>query len=148
MRPKKPEGDKRKRYNILLSPNERKILSKKMDKYGYSDLSSYLRDAGIYERIYVEEISGKLKITNDIAELINVVKSYQIELKDMLLLKTWTKYDKDLLLKRCDSLDNSLKELENTVEEVLWISTKRVALDPKKFVKQVTLFDEEEREEE
>ena len=52
MRQKLHEDDKRKRVNVLLSNNERELLKEKMDKYGYADLSSYLRDAGIYERLY------------------------------------------------------------------------------------------------
>lgn len=48
MRQKLHEDDKRKRVNVLLSNNERELLKEKMDKYGYADLSSYLRDARIY----------------------------------------------------------------------------------------------------
>lgn len=64
MRQKLHEDDKRKRVNVLLSNNERELLKEKMDKYGYADLSSYLRDAGIYERLYLEDIDGKKKYLN------------------------------------------------------------------------------------
>lgn len=59
MRQKLHEDDKRKRINVLLSNNERELLKEKMDKYGYADLSSYLRDAGIYERLYLEDIEQR-----------------------------------------------------------------------------------------
>ena len=69
MRQKLHEDDKRKRVNVLLSNNERELLKEKMDKYGYADLSSYLRDAGIYERLYLEDIDGKKRTRRQISTL-------------------------------------------------------------------------------
>ena len=56
---KLPDNEKRKRVNVLLSDEEKIILKEKMKKYGYTDMSVYLRDVGIYEKVYVEDINGK-----------------------------------------------------------------------------------------
>lgn len=141
MMPRKPEGDKRKRVNVLISPNERKIIAEKMEKYGYSDLSAYLRDAAIYERLFVEDIDGKLTITKEISELSFKVNEYIMEMKKVLLLNSWSKADKDFLLKRCDRLINEIKNLEDMVTSTLWVSTREVATNPDKFIKQAKLFD-------
>ena len=85
MRQKLHEDDKRKRVNVLLSNNERELLKEKMDKYGYADLSSYLRDAGIYERLYLEDIDGKKEISELVSNMIGEIRKYLFEQNKILM---------------------------------------------------------------
>lgn len=62
-------------------------------------------------------------------------------MKKVLLLNSWSKADKDFLLKRCDRLINEIKNLEDMVTSTLWVSTREVATNPDKFIKQAKLFD-------
>lgn len=142
MRQKLHEDDKRKRVNVLLSNNERELLKEKMAKYGYADLSSYLRDAGIYERLYLEDIEGKLEITKLVNILIKEVRTYLNELKKIEMKSSLTKQEIRLLSEQSQKILDSNKELVKELNETLWISSKVVAEDPSRFVEQARLFED------
>uniref|UniRef100_UPI003F600D53 hypothetical protein n=1 Tax=Faecalibaculum rodentium TaxID=1702221 RepID=UPI003F600D53 len=52
--------DKKKRVNVFLNENERLLLKEKMEKYGFQNLSDYLRAVGIYENIYLIDYQAQL----------------------------------------------------------------------------------------
>ena len=133
MRQKLHEDDKRKRVNVLLSNNERELLKEKMDKYGYADLSSYLRDAGIYERLYLEDIDGKKEISELVSNMIGEIRKYLFEQNKILMKSSLTRNDIQLLSEQNDKLIN----------EVLWVSSRVIAEDPSRFVQQAKLFDDD-----
>ncbi|MBV4068525.1 hypothetical protein [[Clostridium] innocuum] len=104
MRQKLHEDDKRKRVNVLLSNNERELLKEKMDKYGYADLSSYLRDAGIYERLYLEDIDGKKEISELVSNMIGEIRKYLFEQNKILMKSSLTRNDIQLLSEQNDKI--------------------------------------------
>ena len=69
---------KRERINILLNDEERKIIKEKAKKYGYGDnVAEYVRNACIYEKIYVEDVKGKQEICRIIDEFITEIRKIQ-----------------------------------------------------------------------
>lgn len=63
--------DKKKRVNVFLNENERLLLKEKMEKYGFQNLSDYLRAVGIYENIYVEDLHGKVEVNECVNRLVD-----------------------------------------------------------------------------
>ena len=67
--------NRREKINILVTPEERKIISEKARDYGYGNcLAEYVRDACIYEKLYVEDLSGKQDVCKIVSEFILIVK--------------------------------------------------------------------------
>lgn len=147
MRKKNP-ADKRKRHNVLLSDNEVELLKAKMLKYGYNNLSVYLRDAAIYERLFVEDIQGKLEINTVTSNLIYEIKKFQSQIQDLMMNVVWNDEERKSTLMLLNRVDRDLKELVNVINDTLWVSTKKVAYDPNTYVQQLSLFDEENDDEE
>ena len=134
MRQKLHEDDKRKRVNVLLSNNERELLKEKMDKYGYADLSSYLRDAGIY---------GKKEISELVSNMIGEIRKYLFEQNKILMKSSLTRNDIQLLSEQNDKILESNMNLVKLINEVLWVSSRVIAEDPSRFVQQAKLFDDD-----
>lgn len=143
MRQKLHEDDKRKRVNVLLSNNERELLKEKMDKYGYADLSSYLRDAGIYERLYLEDIDGKKEISELVSNMIGEIRKYLFEQNKILMKSSLTRNDIQFLSEQNDKILESNMNLVKLINEVLWVSSRVIAEDPSRFVQQAKLFDDD-----
>ena len=143
MRQKLHEDDKRNRVNVLLSNNERELLKEKMDKYGYADLSSYLRDAGIYERLYLEDIDGKKEISELVSNMIGEIRKYLFEQTKILMKSSLTRNDIQLLSEQNDKILESNMNLVKLINEVLWVSSRVIAEDPSRFVQQAKLFDDD-----
>lgn len=121
MRQKLHEDDKRKRVNVLLSNNERELLKEKMDKYGYADLSSYLRDAGIYERLYLEDIDGKKEISELVSNMIGEIRKYLFEQNKILMKSSLTRNDIQLLSEQNDKILESNMNLVKIIYAFLTI---------------------------
>lgn len=83
-RPKLDDNKKRTKVNMHLSIEERCILEEKMKKYGYQHLSAYMRDAGIHEKLFIEDLKGKDEILKVVDEDIMLLKCYMKELKKIL----------------------------------------------------------------
>lgn len=146
---KLPDNEKRKRVNVLLSDEEKIILKEKMKKYGYTDMSVYLRDVGIYEKVYVEDINGKFEITKLMADYLSIAeKTYNVG-KEMMMKAAFTNEDKNKWQILFENHIEQIKKLQNVVEETLWISTRLVSDDPERFmIKEKLMYDNElEREE-
>lgn len=100
---------RREKINIMLNEEERKIIKEKAKKYGYGDrLAEYVRDACIYEKIYVEDIKGKqeiCKMINDFIIEIRKIQKFQLGL------------DKKITLSKDDIL--SIKSQNEKVSELI-----------------------------
>lgn len=100
---------RREKINIMLNEEERKIIKEKAKKYGYGDrIAEYVRDACIYEKIYVEDIKGKQEICrmiNDFIIEIRKMQKYQLNL------------DKKITLSKEDFL--SIKNQNEKVSELI-----------------------------
>lgn len=112
----KSNMNRREKINILVTSEERKIISEKAKNYGYGDcLAEYVRDACIYEKLYVEDLSGKQDVCKIVSEFIIVVK--EILKKQNVISKniTISKEDIETLkndnVKIIDSIGELTKEL-------------------------------------
>lgn len=91
---KKLESDtKRSRSYIRLNKYEKDLVEIKAKKYGYKSAAAYLRDVGIHENVYVEELEGKQEILNKSNELIELIINYRREQKELLLRSCLTPAD-------------------------------------------------------
>lgn len=76
---------RRKKINVMLNEDERKIITEKAIQYGYGDcLAEYIRAACIYENIYIEDIEGKSEICNYISNFIQTLREILYEQKAIL----------------------------------------------------------------
>lgn len=107
---------RREKINILVTPEERKIISDKAREYGYGDcLAEYVRDACIYEKLYVEDLSGKQDICKIVSEFIFIVKDILKKQTDMSKNITLSKENIEMLrqdnVKIIDAIERLSKEL-------------------------------------
>lgn len=69
---------RRKKINLMLNDEERRIITEKAIKYGYGNkLAPYVRAACIYENIYVQDIKGVQELFKIIDEYIKEVRKIQ-----------------------------------------------------------------------
>ena len=138
---KKDESEKRKRCNILINDSERELLVVKMSKYGYNNLSAYLRDSGIHERLFVEDIEGKLEINQSVTELINKISDYEYQIKTLLMDTQWSEDQRRMVFNMLKFIDEDLKDLIKAINNILWVSTRKIVTNPNRYAEQLDLFD-------
>lgn len=107
---------RREKINILVTSEERKIISDKAREYGYGDcLAEYVRDACIYEKLYVEDLSGKQDVCKIVSEFILIVKDILKKQTDMSKNITLSKENIEILRqdneKIIDAIERLSKEL-------------------------------------
>lgn len=127
---------RREKINIMVTPEERKIIMEKVREYGYGDkLAEYVRDACIYERIYVEEITGKTEVCKIVSEFISVVKD---------ILKIQTNISKNITITKSDieTIKKQNVEINNSIEELTRkIISKLSSSSVSKFQKRLRLVE-------
>lgn len=111
---------RREKINIMLNEEERKIITEKAIKYGYgAKLAEYVRDACIYEKVYVEDVKGKTEICKIVNDLILEVRKFQISLNRISKNITITKSDIELIKNNNIKLNEKIDNLTKTVIKVL-----------------------------
>lgn len=115
---------RREKINIMLNEEERKIIKEKAKKYGYGDkIAEYVRDACIYERIYVEEIKGKqeiFKIVNEFIVEIRKIQKHQLALDKNLSI---SKSQFDSIRTQNQKITDLIQKLIKTTASVLTTSS-------------------------
>lgn len=111
---------KREKFNILFTPEEKQMVIEKAIKYGYgSKLAEYIRDACIYERLYIENIQGKQEIFNCIDEYLKEVRIYITKTEELLKKVNIQKEDILFIQKQNEKVIESINSLIKTVIKVL-----------------------------
>ena len=111
---------RREKINIMLNEDERKIITEKAIKYGYGPkLAEYVRDACIYEKVYVEDVKGKTEICKIVDNLILEVRKVQLSLNKISKNITITKNDIELIKRNNTKLNTLINNLTKTVVKVL-----------------------------
>ena len=134
--------EKRKRVNVLLNEQERQLLTDKMKQYGFQNLSDYLRTAGIYENIYVEDLHGKMEVNECINRLIEAIESFALEQSKIMMRTDLSNLDKEQLKKQNQEISNLLSDLIRLVNQVLWISVRKTCRSPEVYAIQEKLFED------
>lgn len=140
--PKRILGDKRKRVNVLLNEYERILLKEKMERYGFQNLSDYLRAAGIYENIYVEDLHGKTEVNECVNRLVDKIDRFGLEQEKIMMRTNLSNFDKEQLKKQNQEITDLVAELIRLVNNVLWISVREVCKNPEVYAKQEKLFED------
>ena len=127
---------RRDKINILVTPEERKIISNKAKEYGYGDcLAEYVRDACIYERLYVEDVSGKQDVCKIVSEFILIVKDILKRQNDISKNITITKENIEIIKEDNIKIVNAIEKL--TKELIAKLSSNSVP----KFQKRLRLIE-------
>ena len=114
--------DRRKKINIMLNDEERRIITEKAIEYGFGPhLAAYVRSACIYESLYKEDIEGKNEIIEIISDYISVVN--RIEYEQSLLTKKIMLSEGDIqMIKENNTLlHNEIRKLIKTIENTLTV---------------------------
>lgn len=135
-------GDKRKRVNVLLNEYERILLKEKMERYGFQNISDYLRAAGIYENIYVEDLHGKTEVNECVNRLVDKIDRFGLEQEKIMMRTNLSNFDKEQLKKQNQEITDLVAELIRLVNNVLWISVREVCNNPEVYAKQEKLFED------
>lgn len=126
---------------VLLPELLLELLVEKMSKYGYNNLSAYLRDSGIHERLFVEDIEGKLEINQSVTELINKISDYEYQIKTLLMDTQWSEDQRRMVFNMLKFIDEDLKDLIKAINNILWVSTRKIVTNPNRYAEQLDLFD-------
>ena len=114
--------DRRKKINIMLNDEERRIITEKAVEYGFgSHLAAYVRNACIYESLYKEDIGGKNEIIKIMSDYISVVNRIQYEqglLTKKILL---SEGDIQMIKENNTLLHNEIRKLIKTIENTLTV---------------------------
>ncbi len=112
--------NKREKFNILLTPEEKNIIIEKALKYGYgTKLAEYIRDACIHEKIYIEDVKGKQEIFKAIDNYLKEVRIYMNKVDDLLKNINITKEDVIFVKNQNEKIIKSIDDLVKTVITVL-----------------------------
>lgn len=117
---------RRRKINVMLNEEERKILTEKAIKYGFGDcLAEYIRAACIYENIYIEDIEGKQELCETISNFIEVLREILNEQKVILNNHLLNKKDIDTISKQNIEIIKMIKKLSNLVISILSVNTEQ-----------------------
>lgn len=115
---------RREKINIMLNEEERKIITEKAIKYGYGNkLAEYVRDACIYEKLYIEDVKGKTEICKIVNDLILEIRKIQTIENKISKNITITKSDIELIKNNNVKLNDLIDNLIKTVIKVLSTSS-------------------------
>lgn len=79
---------------VRVSKEEKNLIKAKADYYGYKQLSKYIRDATIYEKITVVDLIGKNEILKAYSDNTQVLKQMYKSIKHIAMFVTQIdKYD-------------------------------------------------------
>ena len=114
--------DRRKKINIMLNDEERRIITEKAVEYGFgSHLAAYVRNACIYESLYKEDIGGKNEIIKIMSDYISVVNRIQYE-QELLTKKIMlSEGDIQMIKENNTLLHNEIRKLIKTIENTLTV---------------------------
>lgn len=114
--------DRRKKINIMLNDEERRIITEKAIEYGFGPhLAAYVRIACIYESLYKEDIEGKdeiIKIMSDYIRIVNRIEHEQSQLTKKIML---SEGDIGMIKENNTLLHNEIRKLIKTIENILTI---------------------------
>ncbi len=117
---------RRRKINVMLNEEERKILTEKAIKYEFGDcLAEYIRAACIYENIYIEDIEGKQELCEAISNFIEVLREILNEQKVILNNHLLNKKDIDTISKQNIKIIKMIKKLSNLVISILSVNTEQ-----------------------
>lgn len=136
------QNERREKVKVALSASERNILESKKKKYGYQHLSTYIRDACIYENIIYEDLSGKQEIIQMTSSLIELVGDFTMDIHRLMKIQPLSKSDLHMLQHQNDQLLNELQSLKREVIQKLNITYQKKHM--RQRIKQECLQLEEE----
>lgn len=122
MRMPERKRSRRKQMTFYLNDEERKLLEEKMTKYGYNSLVGYLRDAAIYECVFVENIQGREELTSSMSEMIVSFKQLKVEVNKLVYSTSVSAEDIEKIKTDTEKISEQLIEIKKELETKLEIT--------------------------
>lgn len=117
-----PKVDRRKKINIMLNDEERRIITEKAVEYGFGPhLAAYVRSACIYESLYKEDIEGKNEIIKIMSDYISVVNRIQYGQSQLTKKNMLSEGDIHMIKDNNTLLHNEIRKLIKTIENTLTV---------------------------
>lgn len=114
--------DRRKKINIMLNDEERRIITEKAIEYGFGPhLAAYVRSACIYESLYKENIEGKNEITKIMSDYITVVNRIQYEQEKLTKKIMLSEGNIQMIKDNYTLLHNEIRKLIKTIQNTLTV---------------------------
>ncbi len=114
--------NRRKKINIMLNDEERRIITEKAIEYGFGPhLAAYVRSACIYESLYKEDIEGKNGITKIMSDYISVVNRIQYEQEKLTKKIMLSEGDIQMIKDNNTLLHNEIRKLIKTIQNTLTV---------------------------
>lgn len=118
---------RRKKINLMLNDEERRIITEKAIKYGYGNkLAAYVRAACIYENIYVQDIKGINEVLTIISKYIEEVRKIQGCIYGLYKNPNISKNDILILRQQNDKIILSIEKLKNEITSILFTDIEKV----------------------
>lgn len=114
---------RRKKINIMLNEEERRIITEKAIKYGYGNhLAPYVRAACIYETIFVQDIKGTSEIISLASNFLDEVRKVQCCIYGLYKRPNISKQDLRTFKEQNEKINLSIDQLTNVINAKLNIS--------------------------
>lgn len=126
---KKPNRIRRNQFKLYLSDEERYIIENKAAQYGYNTIVAYMRDACMYENIFVEDVNGRNDIIQEFSQINMEFKKVRKECNLLNHNPIATATDIHEIKEQLLEIEKDLKDIRKDVEDKL-----SVTFDRKKIV--------------
>ena len=111
---------RRKRFKVWISDEERILLEAKAEYYGYKDLSPYIRDAAIYEKVTYVNLKHKKELYDAYAENTKELKEIAKDIRHIAKFATQIPYrDRKELLSMLSEIFKKQREIMKVIENKL-----------------------------
>jgi hypothetical protein len=111
---------RRKRFKVWISDEERKLLDAKAVYYGYGDLSSYIRDSAIYEKVTYVNLEHRNEIYKAYANYTKEIDKVLKEVRHIAKYATQLSSDEQKeLLFEISTISKTQKEMLKLIEQKL-----------------------------
>jgi len=123
-------GERREKIRVFVSKEEKLLFEMKASYYGYSNLSEYIRDASIYEKVTYVDLENRNVIYQAFSDNTNKLNKISKELRHTIKYATQLSDDdaKNILAKLSDIFKeqkNILKLIEKKLDLDVWIGVNR-----------------------
>lgn len=121
---------RRKKINLVLNDEERRIITEKVIKYGYGNkLAAYVRAACIYENIYVQDVKGITEVFTIISKYIEEVRKIQGCIYGLYKNPNISKNEILILRQQNEKININVHKLVKAVGKIVTVDINKVKVD-------------------
>lgn len=117
-------------FKVRLNDMEKALLKAKAKQYGYKDIGTYMRDASLYENIYIENVEGKKEIMNLVSEYLIEIRKYNKKCEQiikMISLVEKPSYIMDELKLYHEEISKNMNDIKQIISDKLYVKKEYVS---------------------